>query len=159
MLSAYGQNVLPDDDEQTVRSKIEMEVRRHSNRFEWYEDGSLSVTHVVPSMLLLRTLSHGLPQDHSSRTNNYQVIRKHQATGLTTWFGNLTSAYGRSKYHGATEPPFLGDDGGYHPLPTFGDGSQIPTEHLDLALEIAESSQVLIEWQPGDVVLLDVNAD
>lgn len=40
------------------------------------------------------------------------VIRKHIPSGRTTFFGNLTSAYGRSKHHFATEPPFLGNDGG-----------------------------------------------
>ena len=47
--AAYGQHVKPGDDESTFRRKVEAEVRRHSDRFEWHEDGSLSVTHVVPS--------------------------------------------------------------------------------------------------------------
>ena len=101
VLAAYGQHVEPQDDEPTIRSKIESEVKRHSKNFEWHEDGSLSVTHVVP------------------------IIRKHVATGSTTWFGNLTSAYGRSRHHSATEPPFRGYDGSCHPLPTYGDGSHI----------------------------------
>ncbi|KAK6215883.1 asparagine-linked glycosylation protein [Pestalotiopsis sp. IQ-011] len=49
VLGAYGQHVKPGDDAATSRSKIEQEVRRHSNRFEWHGDGSLSVTHIVPS--------------------------------------------------------------------------------------------------------------
>lgn len=49
VLDAYGQHVNPGDDEETARQKIEAEVRRHSNQFEWHDDGSLSVTHVVPS--------------------------------------------------------------------------------------------------------------
>jgi hypothetical protein len=49
VLGAYGQHVKAGDDEETIRNKIEAEVRRHSDRFEWHEDGSLSVTHVVPS--------------------------------------------------------------------------------------------------------------
>ncbi|GAM42489.1 hypothetical protein TCE0_044r16517 [Talaromyces pinophilus] len=131
LFDAYGQHVLPTDDPETVRQKVEAEVRRHSNRFEWHDDGSISVTHIVP------------------------VIRKHKSTGRTTFFGNVTSAYGRSKYHGATEPPYLGDDGSYHPLPTYGDGSPIENKYLDLALSLAESSQVLVNWQEGDIVLLD----
>lgn len=131
VFAAYGQHVEDDDDEPTVRAKIEAEVRRHSETFEWHGDGSLSVQHIVP------------------------IIRKHVATGLTTWFGNLTSAYGRSRHHGATEPPFRGDDGSYHPLPTYGDGSLIGTADLELALGIAEDMQVDVEWQKGDVVLLD----
>jgi hypothetical protein len=45
---AYGREVLPTDDEATARAKIEDEVRRHSNNFEWHEDGSLTVTHTTP---------------------------------------------------------------------------------------------------------------
>lgn len=49
VLDAYGQQVEPGDDEVTARAKIEAEIRRHSHDFEWHDDGSLSVTHVVPS--------------------------------------------------------------------------------------------------------------
>ncbi|KAF9695677.1 hypothetical protein EKO04_006588 [Ascochyta lentis] len=131
VLAAYGHHVTEGDDEATTRLKVEAEVKRHSNMFQWHDDGSLSVTHIVP------------------------IIRQHAPTGLPTWFGNLTSAYGRSRHHGATEPPFRGDDGSYHPLPTYGDGSPIATTDLELALTLAEEMQVDIKWQEGDVVLLD----
>jgi hypothetical protein len=49
IIGAYGQHVNPGDDNETIRKKVEMEVRRHSDRFEWHEDGSMSVTHIVPS--------------------------------------------------------------------------------------------------------------
>ncbi|KAJ0308625.1 hypothetical protein COL516b_003169 [Colletotrichum fioriniae] len=122
---AYGQEVRDEDDEATARSKIEAEVRRHSNRFEWHDDGSLSVTHIVP--------------------------------GTTVFFGNVTSAWGRSRHHGATRLPFRGDDGSYHPPPTYGDGTPIDVEDLDLLLKLAEKGAVDIEWQKGDLVLLDVS--
>ncbi|CAH0053819.1 unnamed protein product [Clonostachys solani] len=146
---AYGQNVLPSDDEKTARAKIEEEVRRHSNVFEWNEDGSLTVTHTTPCMCCM--------DKHRERNANSMdtVIRIHKETGLTTWFGNVTSAWGRSTHHGATEPPFRGDDDSYHPPPLYGDGEQIEKKYLDLALHIAESSQVLVKWEKGDVVLLD----
>ncbi|KIL87824.1 hypothetical protein FAVG1_08703 [Fusarium avenaceum] len=128
---AYGQHVRDNDDEETSRRKIETEVRRHSNRFEWHEDGSLSVTHIVPA------------------------IRIHQPTGATVFFGNLTSAWGRSRHHGATRPPFRGDDGSYHPPPEFGDGTPINPEDLDLLLNIAEDGAVGVNWEQGDLVLLD----
>lgn len=131
IFAAYGQHVLDSDDETTLRAKIEAEVRRHSDIFHWHEDGSLSVTHIVP------------------------IIRRHVPTGLTTWFGNLTSAYGRSRHHGATQPPFRGDDGSYHPLPTYGDGSAIETTDLEFALSLAEEMQVDLQWKRGDVVLID----
>ncbi|KAM5354138.1 hypothetical protein ACJ41O_000788 [Fusarium nematophilum] len=124
---AYGQTVLPTDSAEVAKVKIEEEVRRHSNNFEWHDDGSLTVTHVTP------------------------LIRIHKETGLTTWFGNVTSAWGRSTHHGATEPPFRGDDGSYHPPPLYGDGEQIEKKYLDLALRIAESSEILVKWQKGDL--------
>jgi alpha-ketoglutarate-dependent taurine dioxygenase len=49
VFAAYGQEIAPGDDEATIRTKVEREVRRHSNRFVWHDDGSLSVTHIVPS--------------------------------------------------------------------------------------------------------------
>lgn len=131
---AYGEHVTDDDDEDTTRRKVETEVRRHSERFEWHEDGSLSVTHVVPA------------------------IRIHSATGATVFFGNLTSAWGRSRHHGATRPPFRGDDGSYHPPPQFGDGTPMDVEDLDLLLDIAEKGAVDVDWEQGDLVLLDVFA-
>lgn len=45
---AYGAHIQDEDDQHTARQKIEAEVKRHSNNFEWHDDGSLSVTHVVP---------------------------------------------------------------------------------------------------------------
>ncbi|KAH6871419.1 hypothetical protein B0T10DRAFT_568331 [Thelonectria olida] len=131
VFGAYGQHVLPTDGESVARHKIEEEVERHSNVFEWNEDGSLTVTHTTP------------------------LIRIHKDTGLPTWFGNVTSAWGRSTHHGATEPPFRGDDDSYHPPPQYGDGENIEREWLDLALSIAESNQVLVKWEQGDLVLLD----
>ncbi|KAL3492441.1 hypothetical protein BJX62DRAFT_250638 [Aspergillus germanicus] len=128
---AYGEHVTEGDDEQTFRKKVEAEVRRHSERFEWHEDGSLSVTHVVPA------------------------IRIHNSTGLAVFFGNITSAWGRSRHHGATRPPFQGDDGSYHPPPQFGDGSPMDVDDLDALLDIAEGSAVNVEWEEGDLVILD----
>ncbi|KAH7152673.1 hypothetical protein EDB81DRAFT_841123 [Dactylonectria macrodidyma] len=84
------------------------------------EDGSLTVTHTTP------------------------LIRIHKETSLATWFGNVTSAWGCSRRHGATEPPYRGDDDLYHPPPRY-----------DPALSVAESSQVLVKWEQGDLVLLD----
>ncbi|KAJ3548031.1 hypothetical protein NM208_g1207 [Fusarium decemcellulare] len=128
---AYGQHVTDEDDEETARQKIEVEVRRHSERFEWHEDGSLSVTHVVPA------------------------IRLYEPAGATVFFGNITSAWGRSRHHGATRPPFRGDDGSYHPPPEFGDGTPMDVEDLDLLLKLAEEGAVDVEWEQGDLVLLD----
>ncbi|KAL4873982.1 hypothetical protein BDV12DRAFT_181873 [Aspergillus spectabilis] len=128
---AYGEFVRDWDDEETVRRKVEREVRRHSEEFEWHADGSLSVTHVVPA------------------------IRLHKPTGATVFFGNITSAWGRSRHHGATRPPFRGDDGSYHPPPQFGDGTPMRVEDLDVLLDIAEEGAMKVEWEEGDLVILD----
>ena len=48
VLEAYGKDVLATDSEAEQRRKVEEEVRRHSQRFEWHENGDLSVYHVVP---------------------------------------------------------------------------------------------------------------
>ncbi|KAL2207086.1 Clavaminate synthase-like protein, partial [Sarocladium strictum] len=128
---AYGEHVTDDDTEEVARQKVETEIRRHSNNFEWHADGSLSVTHVVPA------------------------IRIHSPSDATVFFGNLTSAWGRSRHHGATRPPFQGDDGSYHPPPQFGDGTAMDVEDLDLLLDIAEQGAVDVVWQQGDLVLLD----
>lgn len=59
VFGAYGQHVLPTNDDKTARQKIEEEVRRHSNVFEWNEDGSLTVTHTTPCKLAYTSfLSH-----------------------------------------------------------------------------------------------------
>jgi len=49
IFAAYGQHVTESDDEETIKQKVEQEVKRHSELFEWHNDGSLSVTHIVPS--------------------------------------------------------------------------------------------------------------
>ncbi|KAL3440269.1 hypothetical protein BJX65DRAFT_314968 [Aspergillus insuetus] len=128
---AYGEHVTDDDDEETFKQKVEAEVKRHSERFEWHEDGNLSVTHVVPA------------------------IRIHTSTGLAVFFGNITSAWGRSRHHGATRAPFRGDDGSYHPPPQFGDGSPMDVNDLDTLLDIAEEGAFNVEWEEGDLVILD----
>lgn len=106
----------------------------------------------MTSFLFIQILSYLVFSD-----TEWAVIRRHEPTGLATWFGNLTSAWGRSRHHGATRPPYRGDDGSYHPPPLYGDGTVIESDYLDLALSIAESSQVLVEWQQGDMVLIDVS--
>ncbi|GJN91803.1 hypothetical protein Rhopal_004826-T1 [Rhodotorula paludigena] len=131
ILTAYGQDVRPEDDAETVRAKVEQEIRKHSDRFTFHDDGSLTVWHRVP------------------------VIRTHHKTGASTFFGNLISAYARAKHHGALEPPYLGDDGGYHPIPYYGDGTTIDVADLEIANQIIEETKADVKWQQGDVLILD----
>lgn len=55
------------------------------------------------------------------------------------------------------EPPYLGTDGGYHPLPLYGDGSPIDVKHLEQAADIVHDTHVLVKWKQGDVLVLDVS--
>lgn len=82
IFAAYGQHVKDGDNEETIKRKVEDEVRRHSNDFEWHEDGSLSVTHVVPSMylfVLLRLVMSSLRKSSHSQTSRFRpnnMVRK-----------------------------------------------------------------------------------
>lgn len=40
----------------------------------------------------------------------------------------------------------------------FGDGSAMKVEDLDLLLRLAEEGAVKVEWQKGDLVILDVSS-
>lgn len=60
------------------------------------------------------------------------------------------------EHHDALLPPYLGRDGAYHPVPKYGDGSAIEIEGLDRAAAIVKETHVLVEWQDGDVLVLDV---
>jgi hypothetical protein len=42
-----GHDVVEGDDEQEIRRKVEVEIRKHSRDFEWHADLSVSVTHRV----------------------------------------------------------------------------------------------------------------
>ncbi|GAA5904954.1 hypothetical protein JCM6882_002403 [Rhodosporidiobolus microsporus] len=131
VISAYGKDVLPSDSPNVVREKVEAEVKRHSTRFNWHEDGSLTVWHRVP------------------------IIRTHHATGRDVFFGNLISAYARAKHHHALTAPYLGDDGGYHPIPYYGDGTLIDVADLETANQIVEETKAEVNWEQGDVLILD----
>ncbi|GAA6017756.1 hypothetical protein JCM10207_000486 [Rhodosporidiobolus poonsookiae] len=123
--------VLPSDDQATARAKIESQIRLHAKEWEWQEDGSLSVTHRLSS------------------------IRRAPFSGLPVYFGNLTSMYMLAKKWDALEPPYRGTDGAFHHLPTYGDGTAIPLPYLQKTEEIIYDIRVLVDWQLGDVLLLD----
>ncbi|GAA5834171.1 hypothetical protein JCM3766R1_004479 [Sporobolomyces carnicolor] len=124
-------NLLPTDDEQTKRRKIEEQVKRHSDEWTWEEDGSLSVTHRLSS------------------------IRRHPYSRIPVYFGNLSSMFHKAKDQNALDFPYRGDDGAYHHVPTYGDGTKIPREYLEKTLELIDELRVLVPWQRGDVLLLD----
>jgi hypothetical protein len=55
----YEQHIEAKDDEFTIRANIDTEVRRHGEKFEWYDDGSLSVTYTVPIVRKHQRLQDG----------------------------------------------------------------------------------------------------
>lgn len=60
-------------------------------------------------------------------------------------------------FHNALSPPHLGTDGAFHPVPLYGDGSPIDLEDLDKAAHIVNETRVLVKWEDGDVLILDVS--
>ncbi|GAA5915368.1 hypothetical protein JCM6882_000234 [Rhodosporidiobolus microsporus] len=130
--TAYGgANLLPTDDEATSRAKIEEQIKRHSNEWRWDEDGTLSVTHRL------------------------SIIRRDPFSKLPIVFGNLASMTALAKKWDALEPPHLGTDGAYHHLPTYGDGTPIPTKYLERLLEMVYDVQAYVKYELGDVLLMD----
>ncbi|GAA6015699.1 hypothetical protein JCM11491_002450 [Sporobolomyces phaffii] len=123
--------LLETDDDETKRKKIEEQVKRHSDEWRWGEDGTLSVTHRLSS------------------------IRRHPYSSIPVYFGNLSSMFHKAKDQNALEFPYKGDDGAFHHIPTYGDGTKIPREYLEKTLELIDELRVLIPWQQGDVLLLD----
>lgn len=85
------------------------------------------------------------------------LVRKHSKTTLLTRFSKLTMYMEEVNFMVPRNHYISGDDVSYHPLPTDGDGSIIRTKYLELALSITERTQVLIKWEKGDIVLLDVS--
>lgn len=123
--------VLDGDDEATARAKIEQQIQRHAREWTWHADGSLEVVHYV------------------------EAIKRHPLTGVPVYFGNITSMFLLAQKWAALEPPFLGTDGAFHHLPTYGDGSAIPHRYLQLCADLIQETRVLIDWRVGDVLVLD----
>ncbi|GJN94445.1 hypothetical protein Rhopal_007525-T1 [Rhodotorula paludigena] len=124
-------DVSPDDDKKTARAKVEREIRKHSNEWRWEHDGSLSVVHYV------------------------EGVKRHPLTQHAVYFGNITSMFLLAQRWNALEPPYIGTDGAYHHLPTYGDGSAIPHAYLQRTADLIKETRVLIDWQQGDTLILD----
>ncbi|KAM0748748.1 Clavaminate synthase-like protein [Meredithblackwellia eburnea MCA 4105] len=123
--------LLETDDEDTLRAKIEPQVKRHADIWSWADDGTLTVTHKLKS------------------------IREHPETKEEVWFGNLVSQTLLARRYGALDYPHKGTDGAYHQVPAYGDGTPIPIEWLLKVADIIDEVRVLINWQLGDLLLLD----
>ncbi|KAL2018684.1 hypothetical protein VTK56DRAFT_519 [Thermocarpiscus australiensis] len=141
VLQAYGQYVLDSDDTETARQKIEKEIRRLPtatwewvNRSESNELGDLRVWQVLPA------------------------IRNHPRTGQPAFFNNVVSRFLNALRTGTLLPPHISSEGKYLPPCFYGDGSLIPREYLDSAVEFIEQTRAMVTWKKGDVILIDNHA-
>ncbi|KAF6802995.1 taurine catabolism dioxygenase [Colletotrichum sojae] len=141
VLQAYGRTVLDQDDTETARTKIETEIRRlPTARWIWENQ-----TESNP-LGDLRVWQH-LP-----------AVRDHSRSGETAFFNNVVSRFLNAIDAGTLEPPHVNKDGQYQPPAFYGDGSLIPREYLDSAVEIIKETRALVSWKQGDVLLLDNHA-
>ncbi|KAJ9139516.1 Clavaminate synthase-like protein [Coniochaeta hoffmannii] len=141
VLQAYGHRVLDTDDTETARAKIEKEIRRLPTA-EWVWENQSEENPLGD----LRVWQH-LP-----------AVRNHPRTGQPAFFNNIVSRYLNAKKAGTLHPPHLTDEGRYQPPAFYGDGSLIPSEYFETAVEIIYATRSLVTWKAGDVILLDNHA-
>ncbi|KAK0636765.1 hypothetical protein B0T17DRAFT_485930 [Bombardia bombarda] len=141
VLQAYGLHVLDTDDVETAREKIENEIRRlPTATWQWENQsqsnalGDLRVWNVLPA------------------------VRDHPRTGKPSFFNNVVSRHLNALQNDTLEPPHINKEGKYQPPCFYGDGSPIPREYLDSAVEFINQTRSLVSWTAGDVILLDNHA-
>ncbi|KAL6231964.1 hypothetical protein BDW75DRAFT_247544 [Aspergillus navahoensis] len=128
---AFGAHIKPGDDMETMKKKAEKEVVRLTPYFWWRDDDQLEVHQYVPA------------------------VRRHPATGKPVFFNSLAGRYGTAYDRGATEPPYIGDDGMAFPPAKYGDGTPIPNTFLHRTWELTQQSAVMCKLEEGDLVLVD----
>ncbi|KAK4183503.1 hypothetical protein QBC35DRAFT_456205 [Podospora australis] len=142
VLQAYGQHVLDSDAVDIARAKIEGEIRRlPTATWEWLNIseanplGDLRVWQVLPA------------------------IQEHPHTGQKVFFNNVVSRFLNALKNETLLPPHLSKEKGEYLPPCFyGDGSLIPREYLDSAVEFINKTRAMVTWKKGDVVLIDNHA-
>ncbi|KAK3902931.1 hypothetical protein C8A05DRAFT_43755 [Staphylotrichum tortipilum] len=141
VLQAYGRTVLDSDDTETARAKIEAEIRRlPTATWEWLNQsetnplGDLRVWQVLPA------------------------IRNHPRTGQPAFFNNVVSRFLNALNLETLLPPHLTSEGIFFPPCFYGDGSLIPPEYLESAVEFINETRSMVEWKKGDVILIDNHA-
>ena len=128
---AFGRDIKPEDDMATMKAKAEQQALRLTPHFWWREDDQLEVHQHVPA------------------------IRRSPGTGRPVWFNSLAGRYGTAKDRGATDPPYIGDDGMAFPPSTYRDGTPIPKKYLHRMWELSNEIAVLVKTQEGDLALVD----
>ncbi|GJC99490.1 taurine catabolism dioxygenase [Colletotrichum higginsianum] len=111
LLQAYGGKVSDSDDTETARAKIETEVKRLATaQWVW---------------------------ENQSDSNPLGDLRVWQH--LPAFFNNVVSRFLNAIDADTLQPPHINKDGKYQPPAFYGDGSLIPREFLDSAVEIIKS--------------------
>ena len=110
------------------RAVVEGYLRSAQAEFAWTSDGGLRVSQIRPA------------------------IRVHPFTGDRVWFNQIDqwhpvnlSAYARHSAAGEPWPYSV----------TYGDGGSIPLDHLDHVRQVARRNEIVLPWQPGDVIVID----
>jgi amino acid adenylation domain-containing protein len=116
----------------TQRSKVEEYCREHSMTCEWLDGGQLRTTQIS------------------------QAVARHRRTGEWVWFNQA------HLFHLTNLPPAiretLRESLAERDLPRntfYGDGSPIEAEALRNISEAYSESSVAVDWQAGDVLMLD----
>lgn len=126
---AFGKDVEDDDDEETVRKKMEAQIARYGRvkytTWEWTDDGVV--------------LTHRLP-----------AIRTQPNTNLPTLFTALAAYFRNAQVNNAVSAA-------RHKVTQqlYGDGSPIPEKYLEHLGMITDEIRVLHKWQEGDVLVYD----
>ncbi|KAI9743690.1 MAG: hypothetical protein M1818_003006 [Claussenomyces sp. TS43310] len=128
---AFGRDIKEDDDMATKKAKAEVQAARLTPHFWWKDGDQLEVHQHVPA------------------------VRRHPATGKPVWFNSLAGRYGTALDRGATDPPYVGDDGMAFPPATYTDGTPIQKKNLHRTWELSNEIAVLVKTEPGDLALVD----
>lgn len=129
---AFGRDIDPvNDDMATKKAKAEIQVRRLTPHSWWREDDQLEVHQHVPA------------------------VRRHPATGKPVWFNSMCGRYGTAYDRGATDPPYLGDDGMLFLPASYTDGEAIPKKYLHRCWELSKEILVPVKTEAGDLALVD----
>ncbi|RVX73344.1 hypothetical protein B0A52_02986 [Exophiala mesophila] len=141
IFQSYGKAVLDTDDTDTARSKIEAEIRRlPTATWQWENQSSEN------------------PLGDLRVFQKLPAIRLHEQTGKKAFFNNIISRYLNAKNNQTLDPPYLNKEGAYQPPALYADGSPVPHEYLEKAVQIVEETRSLVSWTAGDVLLLDNHA-
>jgi len=128
---AFGRDIKPGDDMATQKAKAEIQVKRLTPHFWWKDDDSLEVHQHVPA------------------------FRRHPYTGKPVAFNSLVGRYGTALDRGATDPPYIGDDGMAFPPASYTDGEPLEKKYLHRMWEISTEILVKVKTEPGDLALVD----